>query len=101
MPRLDNKIKLYTKPKVERQSWGSDTDFYRQSAWIKLRNAFREQNPLCVECLKENNVVSIIGNNGVVDHIKPRSKYPELEYEWSNLQSLCHVHHNKKSAKEK
>jgi 5-methylcytosine-specific restriction endonuclease McrA len=24
-----------------------------------------------------------------VDHIKPRSKYPELEYEISNLQILC------------
>jgi 5-methylcytosine-specific restriction endonuclease McrA len=32
-----------------------------------------------------------------IDHIKPRSKYPELELEFDNLQVLCATCNVKKS----
>ena len=101
MPVRPHKINLSPIKREQKASWGSDTDFYRLSAWITLRNAYRTQNPLCEMCLKEGKTVSILGNNGVVDHIKPRLKFPELAYEWTNLMSLCHKHHNQKTAKEK
>ncbi|OZE25673.1 hypothetical protein CH262_12515 [Rhodococcus sp. 05-2255-1e] len=34
-----------------------------------------------------------------VDHILPRSKFPELMYDRSNLQSLCQFHNTSKGAK--
>ncbi len=37
--------------------------------------------PLCGRCGNKNNLE--------VDHVKPRSKYPDLELDFDNLQILC------------
>ena len=37
----------------------------------------------------------------VLDHIKPKSIYPELKYEMNNLQTLCPNCHARKTNKEK
>lgn len=61
------------------RGWG----FYDTKAWLRIRY----------------NILRILGNNCLccqapgsnhVDHIKPRSKYPELELDPRNLQVLCH-----------
>jgi len=91
-----------TKPsyhKVERvtnkKSWSS-TDFnYNSSRWINIRNAYRNEKPLCEECKKKG----IITPMNVVDHVTPISQGGSAWY-WSNLQSLCTAHHNSKSRKE-
>lgn len=64
----------------------NETDFYRSQAWRSLRiEVLAESNRRCLLC----------GNspdNGIalhVDHIKPRSLFPELALEKSNLQVLC------------
>ncbi|MFI8712022.1 HNH endonuclease [Brevibacillus brevis] len=37
----------------------------------------------------------------VVDHIKPIGSYWDLRLRLDNLRSLCHAHHNKKTADDK
>jgi len=59
-----------------------DSDnFYESPAWQKLR----------YETLKKYRKCCLCGSTGNlhVDHIKPRSLFPNLELEASNLQILC------------
>lgn len=67
------------KNKAQLASWG----FYGTEAWRELRyRAFVKYGQTCMCC----------GSNRMpmhVDHIKPRSKYPELELDLDNLQILC------------
>jgi 5-methylcytosine-specific restriction endonuclease McrA len=61
--------------------------FYKSKEWRKLRyQVLRKYSAECMCCgrSKKNNNVVIH-----VDHIKPRSKYPHLSLEFSNLQVLC------------
>lgn len=63
-----------------------DDEFFRSQAWKSLRyNAFSRYGNSCQCCGAK-------AGNGVVlhvDHIKPRSLHPELEYDINNLQILC------------
>ncbi len=61
-------------------------DFYQSREWLDLRyRVLRKSNGCCQLC----------GNRGTddaplhCDHIKPRSKHPELELSESNIQVLC------------
>lgn len=62
------------------------TNFYRTRAWRELRlQALKQGKSAC-------NICGVTPEHGIslhVDHIKPRSKHPELELEISNLQVLC------------
>lgn len=50
--------------------------------WYILRKEiFRLQGVHCLKCGS--------GDKLNIDHIKPKSKYPELEYDLDNLQVLC------------
>lgn len=61
-------------------------DFYDSPAWQRLRyEALRRANGCCELCGMSKSDGVIIQ----VDHIKPRSKYPELELDPNNLQVLC------------
>ena len=79
-------------------------DIYRSESLIKgLQKEAKEKNEglkkwfeLRYEVLKESNgkcsLCGVSAKDGAklqVDHIKPKSKYPELQYEKSNLQVLC------------
>lgn len=60
--------------------------FYGSKAWLSVRYAVLSERGGKCECCGAS------AKDGVklqVDHIKPRSKYPELELEKSNLQVLC------------
>ena len=69
----------------------SGKDFYNSSAWRKLRyQVLAEDGRVCVAC-GENRVYN---EKGVriryhVDHIKPRSLYPELALSRRNMQVMC------------
>ena len=56
--------------------------FYSTLEWKELRfKVLRHYGRYCMICGDNDNIC--------VDHIKPRSKYPELELEFDNMQVLC------------
>lgn len=57
--------------------------FYDSEAWQRLRyQALKLYGRICLLCKTTKGEMH-------VDHIKPRSKYPELELDINNLQVLC------------
>lgn len=57
--------------------------FYRSEEWIRLRYAaLKMYGARCQCCNRTGQVMH-------VDHIKPRSRYPELALDIFNLQVLC------------
>lgn len=64
-----------------------DNTFFTSIEWRKIRYAALELHGATCQCCGRSNK-----KHGVilhVDHIKPRSKYPELSLKISNLQVLC------------
>lgn len=58
--------------------------------WDRLSLRYRRANPWCRFCEQEG--ADHLAD--LVDHIMPVELAPELRYEWSNLQSLCTMHHS-------
>lgn len=57
--------------------------FYASDEWRRLRyRVLKEYGRKCMCCHKTDGVMH-------VDHIKPRSKYPDLELVFDNMQVLC------------
>jgi 5-methylcytosine-specific restriction endonuclease McrA len=57
--------------------------FYESDSWRALRyQALKLYGRKCMVCFRTNVEIH-------VDHIKPRSKFPALELEFTNLQILC------------
>ena len=57
--------------------------FYETREWRTLRyRVLKNQGRICCLCRRTDGIMH-------VDHIKPRSKYPELSLVESNLQVLC------------
>jgi len=83
-PLPEPKKKLIRKVKFLKEKFGDS--FYTSRAWVELR----------YEVLKRDGRVCRVCGNGPkdgakvhVDHIKPRSKYPKLALDITNLQVLC------------
>lgn len=75
-------------PKTKEQL---DPDFYQSREWRALRQrVFAVWGYECMKC-------GITHKGMHVDHILPRSKYPELELEFNNMQILCQSHNIEKS----
>ena len=56
--------------------------FYQSWEWKKLRyQVLMYYGAKCMLCGSDHRIV--------VDHIKPRKKYPELELDFDNMQVLC------------
>ncbi len=73
-----NKRKKNKKDKIQTKS-----EFYRTPEWETLRKkTLKIYGCICMKCNTKNMVMH-------VDHIKPRSKYPELALDFNNLQVLC------------
>jgi len=101
MPTIfKKKRKKINYPKNERNS--ETQKIYNSRLWKHLRLWYIKNNPLCVECLKENKIVLA----EEIDHIKEISSgrdYQEklsLTLDINNLQSLCRMHHHKKHLKD-
>jgi 5-methylcytosine-specific restriction endonuclease McrA len=62
-------------------------DFYDSPSWLKVRYHRLLMSRGCCECCGHRGNPD---NPLHVDHIKPRSKYPEIALTVSNLQVLCH-----------
>lgn len=72
---------------MPRDEWEKQTKaFYNSQRWKELRyEVFRRDGAACGCCGGR-------ASDGIrlhVDHIKPRSRYPELQWEITNLQILC------------
>lgn len=69
-----------------RKKWTTSEEFYNSKQWKELRyTALSLSEGKC-------NLCGATAHDGVqihVDHIKPRSKHPELELDLDNLQVLC------------
>lgn len=61
--------------------------FYQSEAWMALRYEVLKKSKGACECCGATPLSS--GKPLHVDHIKPRSKFPELALEITNLQVLC------------
>lgn len=62
--------------KEKRKNWSKD------ERWLKVRaEALKLYGPACLCCGSEDKIQ--------VDHIKPKSKYPALAFDLTNLQVLC------------
>lgn len=60
--------------------------FYDTDEWRTVRYMALKQHGGCCQCCGNR---AAPGRPLHVDHIKPRSKFPELELELNNLQVLC------------
>lgn len=88
VPKLGTKdgerVRKREKYRGSRQSRGYDRD------WELLRADYmRHAKGQCEECRRRGYLCLA----EEVDHIIPVKDDPELRLEWSNLQSLCRVHH--------
>ena len=73
---------LVSDPCNQRESEGQQRGFYASWGWKALRyEVLKIYGPECMLCRSTY--------RPVVDHIKPRSLYPELAMEITNLQVLC------------
>jgi 5-methylcytosine-specific restriction protein A len=80
----------------ERKKASSNMDIYNSTRWRKLRIVVLNEEPLCKTCKSNGQVAAA----QVVDHIIPINQGGD-PFERSNLQGLCHVCHNAKSARER
>lgn len=72
--------------------------FYNSVEWLLVRKqTLIRDHGICQDCLDNKQVTPA----DVVDHIKPIEHFWELRLTLSNLRSLCHMHHNRKTAEDK
>jgi 5-methylcytosine-specific restriction endonuclease McrA len=80
LTEIKQKAEHFKKQKRKRKFKGS---FYTSDEWLKLRyQALKKYGKTCMLCGEVKGPVH-------VDHIKPRSKYPQLALDFDNLQILC------------
>lgn len=65
--------------------------FYESTKWLYLRKiVLKIYGRQCMKCFTTSSIIQ-------VDHIKPRSKFPLLELELTNMQVLCKCCNKEKS----
>lgn len=83
--RTDQRLKA--RKKTKRKARGKkkpqpQISFYASWEWKKVRyETIKRYGPVCMCCGSDEKIV--------VDHIRPRSRFPELELDLDNLQVLC------------
>ncbi len=78
-------IKPYTNPrkKLKPKDVKKPKDFYQTEKWLTLKKkVLRTYGCYCMKCFVKRTEIH-------VDHIRPRSKRPDLELNFNNLQCLC------------
>lgn len=100
------KIDKVTRPWYKEYHIRERQAFYRTPEWRKLRAAFISStsklpdgrdisNAICRSCYLEGRTEPV----HTVDHIK-RIRDGGDAHDWNNLQSLCKMHHDRKSSQE-
>jgi 5-methylcytosine-specific restriction enzyme A len=88
--KVHNQCKQDYKTPHERELYGS-------TRWKKARALHLAENPLCVECEKENRYVPAT----VCDHVIRLRVDPSRALDSSNFSGLCETHHAIKRQREK
>ncbi len=70
--------------------------FYQSARWRRFRKLILAEQPICVACEASGRVVPATD----VDHIEPRLARPDLAFEPTNCQALCHGCHSRKTRRE-
>ena len=91
LPSLSKKVrKAYgqnTKQRKKKISKQDNSKFYLSRDWLELRvRVFEKYECKCMMCGRSPKYHNVVIH---VDHIKPRSKYPELSLVFENMQILC------------
>jgi 5-methylcytosine-specific restriction endonuclease McrA len=85
-PKEKSKTTRVRKARAKKTGYQERVAFYDSDAWRALRyEALKAYGRRCMVC----GATPEIGAQLHVDHIKPRSLYPELELVLGNLQILC------------
>lgn len=83
---------LEKKQKNQRKKWRAtirkaDDGFYKSEGWREVRfAALKRADGCCTLCGRSKRMHDVVLH---VDHIKPRSRFPHLSLDPSNLQVLC------------
>lgn len=81
------KVNVFKKRVYPKYEKGMKSEFYSTKEWRDLRwQVIEKAKGCCSVCGRNNKTHGVIMH---VDHIKPRSKFPELELDSNNLQLLC------------
>lgn len=101
-PNKGNVIKKLSKKKQKKLDYQSKAKdkkgFYSSKEWLELRyRVLRNYEGCCMCCGRSRKRDKVVIH---VDHIKPRSKFPELELQYDNLQLLCAACNKGKSNKD-
>jgi len=59
--------------------------------WQRVRNLYRQENPLCCDPLKLHSGPEPVQS---VHHVNPVLTHPNLAFAWTNLRSLCDACHS-------
>jgi len=101
-PKAKDKPKKKESKRKHRRNKISALDskaFYKSKDWLSIRVRVLEKYKCsCMMCGRSPRYHEIVIH---VDHIKPRSKYPELSLDFDNLQLLCEACNIGKSNKYK
>lgn len=84
MPKVNTRLEELAR--ARKKQIDETNAFYSSSEWRLVREqVIQEQGRVCQECRRRITEDSDV----TVDHIKPRSKFPQLALEKSNLQVSC------------
>lgn len=86
------------KKEISRASTTKYAHIYNGRQWRSVRKGYYQMNPLCVMCSRDG----ALRAGDVVDHIIEidtlvKTNRERLIYCHTNLQTLCHYHHNNKT----
>ena len=81
------KKKRKKKNKRKKKLYKSDDNFYTSKEWRTLRyRVLKKHRAVCIVCGRTYRQHGVVIH---VDHVQPRSKFPELELDETNLQIMC------------
>jgi len=91
--RYCTKHKKRVRTQYNKHHRSKHSTLYNTQHWRRARKSYLYDQPLCVDCDKENKIV--LAN--VVDHKIPHDGNMVLFWDVSNWQSLCTSCHNRKT----
>jgi hypothetical protein len=70
-----------------------DTGFARSPIWQKVESAFLSRNPNCAACKRDKTQAKLEVHHMLPFHLCRLFQRPDLEFDPTNLMTLCDVHH--------
>ena len=92
--------------KVNEKAWASrrstaGRQWYNSPVWLHMRAMHLADHPYCVHCLQEGKPMGQAQPlHPHVDHVVPHAGQWDRFTDLSNLQTLCPMHHSRKTIKE-